>query len=533
VPPSAARLLLALAAAAGAGAIHALVFPPWNLGALAWVALVPVLALLRAEEQPWRGALLGAAFGAASVVAMAPWLYELLTGGFDLSRRVAAALAAGVLGFYALPFAAFGALAVRLRRGWLPAALAPALGWSVAEALRAHGPEGLPWLLYGHSQHESPAVLQLAWLGGVPAISFVLVAVNGLLVEAGFRARGARDRRRSALGHAAAALAVVGTVAGLAHARLALAGESRAGEPVAVGLVQAAIPQERRWRADRRETNLERQLALTRRAVAQGARLVVWSETALDFPLREMPDLPERLAQALGPDTLLLAGAPRWLGEERYANSAVLFDARGRRLAAYDKVRLVPFVERGLPAWLEVLPARLQHPIRSRLEGFVAEDPYVAGGGFAPLPAAGLEAGVLICFEAIDPELARAAVRAGAELLVNLSNDAFFPSRGAAQQHAAMATFRAVETGRPLVRVANRGPGMVVEPAGRIRVRLGPDEPEVQVALVAPQRGSTPFLAGGWALPWAFGALALAGLLPGCTGAPGSGRAAARPDRAA
>jgi apolipoprotein N-acyltransferase len=140
--------------------------------------------------------------------------------------------------------------------------------------------------------------------------------------------------------------------------------------------------------------------------------------------------------------------------------------------------------------------------------------PYTAGDDPRPLALDGLRAGVLICFEAIYPDLARASVAAGADVLVNISNDGFFHVGGAEEQHFAGTVFRAVETRRPLVRVANLGAGALVDATGRVLQRVERRQRTMTVVEVTPRSGTTLFCAGGWILPWALGALALLGLIP-------------------
>ena len=510
-PPARPPLVVSLPVAVAAGGLHVAVFPPWGAPALAFVALVPILAVLRLEDRTWSGGLLGWVFGFASGLAAAYWVHDVLMSGYGIGPRSALAFTAAAIAFQTSFFAIFGALAVRLRRGWLPSILAAPLGWCTGELLRTQAIQGIPWLLYGHSLYESPVLIQLAEIGGVAGLSFTLLLVNALLVEAAL----ARWRRRRPLRLVAGAVAAVVGLAGFGALRLAAldAAPAEAGS-VRIGLVQTATTQPERWESDFRERNLERHLALTREAVAAGATVVIWSETAIDFLPPEEPELPARIAAALGddPQRRLLAGAPLESAARVYTNSALVFDGVGRQLESYAKIQLVPFSERE-PGWIDALPG-----LRPRLRRMVVGTPYTAGDDPRPLALDGLRAGVLICFEGIFPDLARAEVAAGADVLVNISNDGFFQVGGAEEQHFAGTVFRAVETRRPLLRVANLGVGALVDATGRVLQRVEPRQRTMTVVEVAPRSGTSLFCAGGWILPWALGALSLLGLIPSRAG---------------
>lgn len=503
------------AALAGAGgALYPLVFPPFDLHALAWVACVPLLLSLRGAPGLGAGLARGWLFGAAATLAATWWSTPSLVVGFGLAAPVAVGATAATMVVYGAFFGVFGTLVVALRGGWLPFVLAVPVAWTLSELLRAHALGGLPWLLLGHSQHAALPVLQLAEVGGVVGISAVLALANALAclaVEAAWRG----ERRRALV--ALALFAAVPLAAwGAGAARLAAweSGGEEAGDAAPIGVVQAALPQAERWTEAFRRRNLERHLELTREAVARGARIVVWGETAIDFELRERPELPGEIAAALGgdPGRQVVTGLPRTErrdGRVVRRNSVAVFDGAGRMAAVYDKVRLLPFAESD-PAWVDFVPL-----LRSALGPVMEGDPYLPGQSSAPLPTAAGPVGALVCFESIYPGLSRATVRAGAEILVNVTNDGFLFGRAAKEQHLAQTVIRAVETRRPLLRAANRGIGAVVAPTGRVTATLPPATPAVHVAEITPRSGPTPFVRWGWALPWTLPPLALAGCIRG------------------
>jgi apolipoprotein N-acyltransferase len=233
--------------------------------------------------------------------------------------------------------------------------------------------------------------------------------------------------------------------------------------------VQGDVPEG--WRTSL--SSLPSVLARYRILVASAARdrpdLIILPENAAGISPSANPQVFARIVEPLaGSDTLLLLGAPRTVslgvGSAAVRNSAFLVDATGTLRATYDKIRLVPFGE--APTWLlpEALQRRLGIPQN-----------YSAGDTPTLLDIGGTHAGVLICWEGIYASAARALVRAGAALLVNLSNDDWFGGRAAVEQHFRASLLRAVETRRPLLRATNSGVTAVVDPRGVVMARAAPD----------------------------------------------------------
>ncbi|MFC6662389.1 apolipoprotein N-acyltransferase, partial [Deinococcus multiflagellatus] len=206
---------------------------------------------------------------------------------------------------------------------------------------------------------------------------------------------------------------------------------------------------------------LDLYLSLSSDALKTGpADLVVWPETASPLPATD-----ERvLGPALRLEVPMVLGAPGGTpGEQR--NSAYGLD--GRVAGRQDKRRLVPFGEQ-LP--FESLLRGLYGPVLSRL-GLPGFTSVVPGSGLAVLPLRDLRAGISICYESVFPAFSRQAVLSGANLLVVISNDAWFGPGLGAEQHFQMGRLRAIETGRFLLRAGNDGITAAVDPAGRILMR--------------------------------------------------------------
>jgi apolipoprotein N-acyltransferase len=156
----------------------------------------------------------------------------------------------------------------------------------------------------------------------------------------------------------------------------------------------------------------------------------------------------------------LLFGSPAYrrdAGKTSYLNSVFLLDAKGREKGRSDKVHLVPFGE--------YVPVKKFLPFIDKLVVGIGD---FSPGVINPLPLNGHQLGVLVCYEAIFPELARESVRQGSDLLVNVTNDAWFGNSSAPWQHLAMVRFRAVENRVWVARAANTGISAFIAPSGQV-----------------------------------------------------------------
>lgn len=328
--------------------------------------------------------------------------------------------------------------------------------WLAVDWLKAYGLLGFPWNLPGQAWDASTAMLQAYALLGVFGASLLTVLIAALPATLGTR----HGRLATAAG-----IAALLVWWGLGSWRLA-ATEIATVPEVRLRLVQANIAQQQKWLPEERFRNLERHIELSTGGGTTPTH-VVWPETAVPFLLDAEPRLLQYLAERLGPETVLLAGALRRSppGQPAAVWNSLHVVKAGRVAATYDKRHLVPFGE--------FLPYRPLMSLvgldRVALSSMDFSEGNGAGGRLA-VPGAPL-ARALICYEAIFP----AEVRDGAEAtgwLVNVTNDAWFGVSAGPYQHLAAARARAVELGLPLVRVAGTGVSAVIDPLGRFAARL-------------------------------------------------------------
>ena len=475
-----AAALAPFALAGLSGPIYATAFPPLSWTMAAWVALIPLLVAC-AVLSPLRAAMAGMCWTATAAVGVASYLPAMLSNYFGLAAApswiATLAIVAGLHGVFVSGYAAWVAWLVR-RRAAHPLLLAG--GWLVCEFARAHGMLGMPWALTAYSQLGWTRLIQSADLAGPYAIGALVAAVNAcaaaVLVPA---LRG----RRPLLAATTTAAALAGV---LIYGQWRLGETFGEGPSVAVSVVQGgATPADRAQRPAR----LARYVELTRTGGASPTNLIVWPEYAVEAYLEEASPTREavlRVADDARADLIL--GAPHYESSAsgtRYHNSAYLV-RDGRLAGRYDKHRLVPFAEDDSMA---------------RALG-VAPTGYTPGRGTSVLPGTALRIGVLVCVEAMFPDLVRQAVRQGAEVLVNLSNDAWFGQPAPARHLLEVATLRAVENRRYLVRAAATGLSAVIDPHGRVVAQSELNAFQVLNATVRAAHVRTPYQRCGDTLAW-------------------------------
>ncbi|MFS4582173.1 apolipoprotein N-acyltransferase [Phaeobacter sp. C3_T13_0] len=428
-----------------------------------------LLQLSSARQGALFGWLLGTAYFSVGMI----WIYEPFQ--IDAARYAWMApfavvgLAVGLALFWAL---AFG-LAIRWARGHLRLVLLIAT-LSLAEFARAYVFTGLPWAAFGQFWIDTPAAQLLPWIGphGLAVLTLIAALPIGLIRY-----------------HPVVALApffVVGFAVLMAPR-----------PPTAVltdkivRLVQPNAPQDEKWHPDLRWSFVQRQLEYSRAPTVDGSAvdLIVWPETAVPLMLNYADDVLDQIAKAAG-DTPVLLGIQRKT-EGRYHNSAIVLEGNGVPSQIYDKSHLVPFGE--------YVPAG-NLLARFGIYGFASQ----AGAGYAAGPGPRLldlavgKALPLICYEAVFPQDVNAAP-GRADLLIQITNDAWFGTYSGPYQHMVQARMRAIEQGLPMVRVANTGISAMIDPNGRVLGELPLGEAGyLDAALPAPLRPTLYTRTGDW-----------------------------------
>lgn len=463
--------LLWLAAALSAFLLYTS-FAPLEWQDAAWIALAPLIVIC-GQVAPARAFRLGWTTGFLFWMASVFWLTRVsLAGWLALS-----AYCALYLGAYAWLCAGWFRLA-GTGRWWLNSAwvLLSALAWAGLEYLRGVLFTGFPWNSLAASQTRNPTILQWASLGGSPLVSALVAALNAsiaitiLLYLSGKGWRRKRPHVELLVGLTLVALAFTG---GLRMLRDGL--RSERGYPLRAGLVQTGIPQSDKWDEEMVETIYGRLRQLTEEVQrVADLDLIVWPETALPDDVRLSRPSYDLVYELATQGIPILVGSmdTRWNddGPPSYYNSSFLFDGSGRIVQEYDKQHLVMFgeyvpLEKQIPFVKALTPIQASFSPGRTSTVFRLESPPVAFS-------------VLICFEDTLAYLARDAVRNGARLLINQTNDAWFDRpfaeralvlrSSASRQHMAQCVLRCVENRVPALRVGNTGVTCSVDAFGRL-----------------------------------------------------------------
>ncbi|MFO0756902.1 MAG: apolipoprotein N-acyltransferase [Byssovorax sp.] len=432
------------------GFLYFLAFPGVDLWPLSFVALAPLIIALRGQS-PRRGLALGWLAGFTMTMTGFYWLLEMLKvfSGFPLPLCLL--FMAILCAYQAGRIALCGWLYARAeRRGW-PAAPVFAAAFVVSELVF---PLLFPWY-YAATLHNMPALLQAADIGGPYLVGALLCAVNLAVAELVLfkREERALDRRLLAAGGAALLFSIVYGVIQVRRtdAKAAIA------EPVKVGIIQA------NQSLFQRNTALRVHVDRTKELKRQGADLVIWSEGGSATVQRESDheiETQKRLAlKTLGVPTVVGTLLSRQAKPQNiHFNTALMVNQEGAVVGRYDKEFLLAFGEY-IP-FGDTFPILYQwSPNSSR---------FSPGTSVDPLPLGDHKLSALICYEDILPGFVNRVVqRADPDLLVNLTNDAWFGDSTEPFIHFALAKLRAVEHRRYLVRATNSGLSGIIDPVGR------------------------------------------------------------------
>jgi apolipoprotein N-acyltransferase len=465
-------------ACVSAGALMACATPPMNLYPMAWLGMVALAWLLAdaTEQAPtvslpricWSVGSMGFVFAFGTNLVALRFAWPVVTrfahlpavagpvalvalAGFEASRWLTAAVVCGLL--------------VRVAVGRVPS-------FAVGVYAGTFVPTMIPWTV-ACGVCSWPATVQLADRIGERGVSMLMA------LEAALVAEGARQLRGDAVGDRRAGVRAIALSAALLVLSLAYGAlrvrqidALRAAAPtVRVALVEPVISATERWRDEARHDLLARLTELSIAAERDGADLLVWPEAAYPFSMQHVSRHAPRGDMAIvqpGVRGPLLTGIIM-TGDFGKYNSAVVATSDGLVSEPYDKIHLMWFGE--FVPFANVFPW-----LRTAFARGVGLKPGEQG---VALAAGRVRAGVLICLEDILPSAGREAMSTGGNLLVNVTNDAWFEGTAESDLHLRLATLRSVELRRDLVRAVNGGPTTWVDAVGRVVALQRPDRPGV------------------------------------------------------
>jgi apolipoprotein N-acyltransferase len=442
------------------GVLLFLGFPQFNLYPLSWIALAPLLIALR-DKNAMSSFHLGLLTGFIYFVGTIYWVYHSMHfyGGLPLLLSILLML---LLSFsqalYTSLFAVlFGFLAKKPK---LPAVLSAPLLWVTLEYIRTYTIFSFPWSSLGYSQYKFLSFIQIADITGIYGISFLVAASSGIIYDvivylSGKRGRSVTFRWHQTLGICMFVLVII---LSLYYGREKLK-ESKQGASFRASVIQSNIDQGKKWDLKFQQEVIDTHKRLSIKALQDSPDIIIWPESAVPFIFNYDKTLAkETVAFQRQLGTYLLFGSVMAKDKSKLSNSAVLLSPEGDTVSVYDKMHLVPYGE--------YVPLKDLFPFVSKMVTAIGD--FAPGQETTVMKTTFARIGNLICYEIIFPGLVRKFVDKGANVLVTITNDAWFGRTFAPYQHFSMAVFRAIENRVPVVRAANTGISGFIDSKGRI-----------------------------------------------------------------
>ncbi|MFA7185310.1 MAG: apolipoprotein N-acyltransferase [Victivallales bacterium] len=460
--------------------------PPLDWSAAAWVALMPLFWICFGQN--WRRAALSGFFWGLG------WAFT----GFYWLREIDPVIPYLMAPVMALFVSAWSCLVPGITRGllipnnvqlqgysavkkFIPEsvlktffyAVVFAAWWCIVEWFRSRL---LPWNYVSASQWRNLSLIQICSVTGTYGVSFLIVLTNITLALA-FRNSLMEMKKRTRFPQAYPFFLTLLLVLAVAISGVY---RCREGKPLSsqvsfnAGLIQGDISQRRQATIEQAVEALEVYLKMSHDAarLKPAPDIIIWPETATPFAYKDGSWLGRSYRNGLG-DFIRSAKVPVLLGTVDYetlpphskripgmTNSAFLFASDGSHRATYSKIQRVPFGEyvpfrKYLPEW-----------VINRID---MHRDLVSGAGFSPLRILpGIRAGISICYEDVFEYISRREALENANLLLVITNDAWYPTSSEPEQHLANSVFRAVETGLPMLRCGNNSASCLIEPDGYI-----------------------------------------------------------------
>ncbi len=451
--------------AAASGGLLVLGFPRFDFYPLAWISLVPLLIAIRGKHTRtafYLGLLTGFVYFAGTIY----WIYHSMYyyGGVPLILSILILVCLSL--YLALYPAVFSMLFNYLTaQPSVPAVLTVPVLWVSLEYLRTYALTGFPWSLLGYSQYKFLPFIQISDMTGIYGVSFLVAAVSGAVYDITFFRYGKShevplsSRWPSVLSLIIFMLIIIASFFyGMGKLK-----ETEKHGNIKVSVIQGNIRQDIKWDSRFQREVIDTYKGLSIRVLSAKPDIVIWPESAIPFVFGHDKPLTEEISLfSKELDTHLLFGGviAKHNGPDKssLSNSAILLSPEGKVTSVYDKIHLVPYGE--------YVPLKQLFPFIDKMVTAIGD--FAQGEATTVMGTPFAKIGNLICYEIIFPGLVRKFVDEGADLLVTITNDAWFGHTAAPYQHFSMAVFRAVENRVPVARAANTGISGFIDAKGRI-----------------------------------------------------------------
>jgi apolipoprotein N-acyltransferase len=357
-------------------------------------------------------------------------------------------------------------MALLVRKYGLRALIAAPALWSLTEMARSNGELAFSWGVLSNAMAQYPVAIQSLSIYGPYGFSFLIVVVN-LLIALVLFVRSTRKRIVSFI----LLIVIVGAHLGFGILRIEEFDKEKSdvAKKGSIAIIQPNLSLDIKWKPEYKDRIFRQIESLTKEVSTRGAKLVIFPETSAPIALSRSIRYENWLETiARNSEVELLVGYIDYSFKDnlwKSYNSAGLFNAEGNLTKEYHKVNLLPFGEK--------IPFSQYFPSLEKIDFGQAN--FKSGKKRILFNSQFGRFGVLICFESTFPGFVRNYVRDGARYLVNITNDGWFGSSRGPLQHSETAIIRAVENGVTVLRAANTGVSMYIDPVGRVQGRVGLD----------------------------------------------------------
>ena len=442
-------------------------FPLAGLDWIIWFALVPMMFCIN-ESSCKNSFYAGFLTGFIHYITLIYWLISTMITYGNIPFLLSVSALVFLSAYLSVYIAVFSAILRCLRPSPLISIiLFPAL-WVLLEYIRSFLFTGFPWGLTGYSQFNSLKIIQISDIFGVYGVSFLIALSNITVLLVILYVKGDSWQGRKIKGNHLI-LSIIIFILTFCSSwqygkdRIKTIDRLVSTSPVInTAIIQGNIDQAVKWDKAYQRSSIEKYIKLSKSLKKEKPDLIVWPETAAPFYLSYNKDLTNLLIKGISTvETDFIIGAPSFTlanDKIKYFNSAFLINKNSEICGKYDKSHLVPFGE--------YIPLGRWVPFLDKIVTGVGN--FQTGKKGAIINWGEYKLGVLICYEIIFPSLANKMLKKDADLIINITNDAWYGRSSAPFQHFSMAVFRAVENRRSLIRAANTGISGFIDPAGRI-----------------------------------------------------------------
>ncbi|MFP4097702.1 MAG: apolipoprotein N-acyltransferase [Alphaproteobacteria bacterium] len=367
----------------------------------------------------------------------------------------------------------------------ITAYIAFCLALAIADYARGHLFTGFPWNLFAYSWSEILPIAQLASIGNIYTLN--TITIFWAIAPAFILGSTYKKTAKSLL------VFTIFTTIALSY----LYGQNRINtyhsqstqtphSPVHVVVIQPNIKQSEKWKPEKRAQNFMRLVSMSYAQENQHPKtLIIWPETAIGQDILDTAWTMEKIRKMLQSyknDVYLITGAMRYKEKETdkenipdqeyiFYNSIITLNKTGDIIDIYDKRHLVPFGEYiPLDSYIKISPvvgfSGFHKGTQTNIREIKTHNKNKKGLNTAFKFAA------LICYEVIFPNLVKYKSGNNTDVIVNVTNDAWYGDSAGPYQHAVQARFRAIETGLPVIRSANTGISMVIDATGNIKAHI-------------------------------------------------------------